>query len=343
MRAWIDIDNPPQVQYLCPFVQFMQEARMPAPLVTVRNYGSTVDLVESRGIPHTVFGTSAGAGKWEKIWKTLRRSLALVQYVLRQKERPDYLISSSRSSALAARIVGIPAYIFCDYEHAELGIYRRLGCFLIFPEVIGKPFFRNLGFPENKLIPFHGLKEDISFAFMEIENTEPLAFPAEGDPVRVLLRPPATTSHYYRGSSGSLYDRILAELAGRKEILVILSPRYPEQATEALKQDWLRQPTILDNKADFVALLKGVDVVVSSGGTMLREAAFLGAHACSIFMGPKGAVDLHLEKLGLLSYAQDMEAFQKCPFTAKRESIRLEPRKEVIGQIVEQIEKLVSH
>ena len=343
MQAWIDIDNPPQVQYLCPFVQHMQAVGMPTPIVTVRNYGSTIDLVKSREIPHVVFGTSAGAGKWDKIRKTFRRSLALAWHVLRQKDKPDYLVSSSRSSALAARLLGIPAFIFCDYEHAEVGIYRRLGCYLIFPEVIGKPFFQNLGFPENRLIPFPGLKEDISFAFMDIENTEPLSFPAEGEPIRVLLRPPATTSHYYRGSSGSLYDRILADLAGRKDTLVILSPRYPEQVTEALKLDWMRQPTVLDNKADFVALLKGVDVVVSSGGTMLREAAFLGPHACSIFMGPKGAVDLHLETLGLLSYAQDIENFRKCPFSSKQDSLKLEPRKKVVGQIVEQVEKIVSN
>ena len=162
MRAWIDIDNPPQVQYLVPFVQHMGIIGMEAPLVTVRDYGSTVTLVENRGIPHATFGTSAGAGKLDKVSKTLGRAGALVRHVMRQKERPDYLISSSRSSALAARLLGIPSFIFCDYEHAEVGIYRRLGCHMIIPEVVGKPFFQNFGFRENRLLTFRGLKEDIS-------------------------------------------------------------------------------------------------------------------------------------------------------------------------------------
>jgi predicted glycosyltransferase len=47
-----------------------------------------------------------------------------------------------------------------------------------------------------------------------------------------------------------------------------------------------------------VPLLKTVDAVVCSGGTMLREAAFLGVPAYSIFGSRMGGVDLWLEELG---------------------------------------------
>ena len=48
----------------------------------------------------------------------------------------------------------------------------------------------------------------------------------------------------------------------------------------------------------FVALLKSVDAVVCAGGTMLREAAYLGIPAYSIFQSRMGGVDLRLEQLG---------------------------------------------
>ena len=342
MRAWIDVDNPPQVQYLCPFVQHLNTRKASTPLLTVRNYGSTVELVRKRGLDHAVFGSATGAGKLKKGWKTGLRALALVRHVLAQRERPDYLISSSRSSALAARILGLPAYIFCDYEHAELGIYRRFGATILFPEVIGRDFFRKLGFADGKLLPFPGLKEDISFSFIDIDDTAPLAFETDGDPIMVLLRPPATQSHYYVGESGSLYHDIIADLAERGNTQVILSPRYPQQADELLKLSWERPPIVLDNKADFVALLKAMDVVVSSGGTMLREAAFLGPHACSIFMGPKGAVDQYLEGRGLLTYARDIESFRECRFAKKADRPQMEPDRQIVGMIVDEIEKRIA-
>ena len=48
----------------------------------------------------------------------------------------------------------------------------------------------------------------------------------------------------------------------------------------------------------FVSLLKSVDSVVCSGGTMLREAAYLGIPAYSIFQSEIGAVDRWLESIG---------------------------------------------
>jgi hypothetical protein len=50
----------------------------------------------------------------------------------------------------------------------------------------------------------------------------------------------------------------------------------------------------------FVSLLKAVDLVISSGGTMLREAAYLGLPAYSLFQGEVGGVDRHLAELGRL-------------------------------------------
>ena len=48
----------------------------------------------------------------------------------------------------------------------------------------------------------------------------------------------------------------------------------------------------------FVPLLKAVDLVICSGGTMLREAAYLGVPAYSIFKSRIGGVDRYLASIG---------------------------------------------
>ncbi len=213
---------------------------------------------------------------------------------------------------------------------------------------IGKPFFDEPRVPSNRLIPFRGLKEDIiSFAFLDTEKTEPLSFAAEGDPVQGPFASTCNNQSLLPGFIGvSLDDLILADLAGREDTLVILSPRYPEQAQKALDLDWVRQPWILDNKADFVALLKGVDVVVSSSAAPCQgKPHFSERMPAASTWAPKGAVrDFATTKrfLGLLSYSLDIEQFRNCPFSHKQESGKLEPRKEVVGKIVEKVEDIVS-
>ena len=59
----------------------------------------------------------------------------------------------------------------------------------------------------------------------------------------------------------------------------------------------------------FVSLLTSVDLVVSSGGTMAREAAYLGLPAYSIFQGKTGAVDRHLASLGRLRFVSSPSEF----------------------------------
>jgi predicted glycosyltransferase len=68
------------------------------------------------------------------------------------------------------------------------------------------------------------------------------------------------------------------------------------------RHEWRREPVVLHDPVHFVSLLKGVDGVVSSGGTMLREAAYLGVRAYSIFQSRIGAVDRYLESIGRLSF-----------------------------------------
>ena len=68
-------------------------------------------------------------------------------------------------------------------------------------------------------------------------------------------------------------------------------------------------PIVLRSGAPFVSLLKAVDLVISSGGTMLREAAYLGVPAYSILRSEIGQVDEYLESIGRLTFIESPESF----------------------------------
>jgi hypothetical protein len=167
-------------------------------------------------------------------------------------------------------------------------------------------------------MPFGGLKEDIAFADIDLFAVTPHVFGDDGasSPL-VLFRPPAEESHYYRSESREFAIQLLRFLAV-EGARVVFSPRY-ERQVEYLDEvpAWREQPIILREPVPFVALLKGVDAVVSAGGTMLREAAYLGVPAYSIFRGNLGAVDRYLASIDRLTVVASPAEFSRIKLAPK--------------------------
>lgn len=301
LRVWIDVENPPQVQYLIPFRNAFEAAGAEV-IVTARDYGVALQLLRERDVDFHAVGTSAGASKWRKSWAALRRSGALVD-LLRRQGKPDVLLSASRSAVLAARRLRIPSFVLTDYEHADARFHRLAGSYFLHPDVIDPDVFASYGVRRSLLIPFAGIKEDLSFAGIDLEAVSGHRFPEINDErlVKVLFRPPAEVSHYYRPESKGLALAVLDHLRHQGTAIVIFSGRYSWQERYLEHGQWRNSPIVLRRPLPFVELLKGVDVVVSSGGTMLREAAYLGVPAYSIFKSTTGAVDRYLQSIGRLT------------------------------------------
>jgi predicted glycosyltransferase len=300
VRIWIDIENPPQVQYLLPFKRAFEQAGAEA-VVTARDYGIALELLEREGAEFAAIGASYGRGKMRKAAGLLGRARALSAF-FRGRPRPDALVHAGRASALVARRMGVPNFSVSDYEFADLTFERLTGSYVVFPDVIDPGAYLSKGIRSERLLPYRGLKEHISFSGVDLGSVAP--YPVEGIDddglVRVLFRPAAEESHYYREASGELTLELLAHLARQQTAVVVLSPRYPRQADYLERFRWANPPVVLREAVPFVPLLASADLVVSSGGTMVREAAFLGIPAYSIFRGELGGVDRHLQAAGRL-------------------------------------------
>lgn len=267
--------------------------------MTARDYGIAFELLERRGVSFVPVGASYGAATWRKVTGALARAGGLVR-ALRGARRPDALVCAGRASLVAARVLRIPAFDLRDYEHADLTFDRLTRSFVLFPDAIDPDSFRRRGIRDDRLIPFRGLKEDLSFAGLDPRSVEAYEPPGDPELVRVLFRPPAEESHYYQEASGNLARDLLTYLSTRTDVVVVFSPRQPVQVRALDELAWQNEPVVLRKAVPFVSLLKGIDLVVSSGGTMVREAAFLGVPAYSIFQSELGGVDRHLASLGRL-------------------------------------------
>ncbi len=340
MRIWIDVENPPQVQYLTPLVGAFEAAGADV-VLTARDYGSTYALLEARSVPFHKVGASYGKGKRRKATGLVQRTGRLVRLFGRKK--PDAVVHAGRAPALAGWLLRIPSFGLRDYEFVDVTVDRVVKNWILHPRVFDPSVFIEHGVRPDRFLPYEGLKEDITFAGVDLASVEPLEFPGAGDGlVRILVRPPAEESHYYSSDSGRFAHELLAYLAAQERAQVIFSPRYSRQRSYLEDVDWRNEPVVLEESAPFLPLLKAVDAVVASGGTMAREAAYLGIPSYSIFRGPIGGVDRHLADLGRLELLSSDEDFERLRIEPKREASRLESNPRLPEDIVEAVTTRLS-
>jgi uncharacterized protein len=296
--VWIDVDNPPQVQYLVPFEQAFRQ-RGAQVVLTARDYGNALELLAQRTTSFHPVGKEFGSSKIAKVVGVVRRARALTG-LLSRGPKPNVLLCASRSATLAARRLGIPSFVISDYEYANSSFFRFTRSTILYPEVMDPQPLRSSGVREEQLTPFRGLKEDISFADVDVDAVAPHRFVELPDDrlVRVLFRPPAENTHYYDPKSRELALRALQYFSERREAIVVFLPRHRWQRDDLARFTWHNEPILLSRAVPFVSLLKAVDLLVCSGGTMLREAAYLGLPAYDIFKSRIGGVDRYLASIG---------------------------------------------
>lgn len=340
MRLWIDIDNPPQVQYLLPFRNVFESAGAET-VITARDYGGNVEMLRRSGVDPYVFGTRVGRGKLRKASAVAVRARELAELFMRTG-RPDAVVAASRAAALAAWRLRIPSFLVGDYEHVHVSVYRVTGSTLFYPNVVDPAVFKRRGLRGRQLIAYEGVKEDLTFAGVDLDAVEPHDLgPAPEGAVRVLFRPPAETSHYYKAASTDLARATLEHLA-RAGALVVFSPRQHSQIRLLEGLPFQHAPLVLTDPVPFVPLLKSVDMVICSGGTMLREGAYLGIPAYSIFQSKIGAVDRWLEQIGRATVLTGRADLTKIQLKPRGPLTRLNSNPRLLWEIAEFITAEIS-
>ncbi|MCD6434272.1 MAG: DUF354 domain-containing protein [Candidatus Diapherotrites archaeon] len=339
MRVWIDIDNAPHVLVLRPIIDELKK-RGHDVMVTARDFGQTIGLLEHYGIDYVKVGIHPGPNKFKKIQGLLDRSLKLYN-IMKDKKIDVAFAHASRGIVIPSLLFKIPLIIMYDYEYVFDWLFKKFATKILIPHVIPEDKLRELRYPLHKVVKYPGIKEELYVYESKIDPEIPKILNLDQSKIIVTVRPPADMAHYYNKKSGFLMEEILKYLIKNKEkINVIFIPRTVEQIKKFewfVSQDFVRIPP---RALDGPSLLYFSDVMIGGGGTMNREAALLGVETYSIFTGKKGSVDKFLEQQGKLHFIKDKDEIEKITLEKRdKKLIKDNTKKEdLLHFIVNQIE-----
>jgi uncharacterized protein len=298
VRVWIDLTNSPHVVVFAPMIERMR-ARGWDVAVTARAFAQTVELLELRGIDHTVIGHHGGRSRAGKARAAGDRVAAMIRFG-RRGRFDAALAHGSTDLPMACAVLRVPNTTMFDYEYATLqhSLNCRLAARVLVPDAIPPARLRRFGARAAKLVRYPGLKEEYSLADVVLDPAVPASLGLDGEAVGVVLRPPADVALYHRFEN-PLFDEVLEHLGRRDDVRAVVLPRTPAQA-ERLRRLALPSVTVPDHAVDGASLVAGADLVVSAGGTMNREAAVLGTPVYTALAARLGGVDERLVAEGRL-------------------------------------------
>ncbi|MEA2318248.1 MAG: uncharacterized protein QOD44_2437 [Solirubrobacteraceae bacterium] len=298
MRIWIDLTAPAHPVVFRPIVQRLRAAGHEVE-VTARDYAQTLPLARRLGLDHHVVGAHGGGRRTRKLVALVSRSAELWRWA--RGRRFDLAVAhGSNDLAVVARTLRVPAVDMFDYEWATM--QHTVGCRparrVMTPDAIPPERLRRYGVTPDKLAQFPGLKEEYYLADFEADPgvLDELSL----DPAKVLVavRPPPDVSLYHR-KANRLFPQVLDHIGRDPSVQAVVLPRTQQQRRFL---QWLSLPSLVvpETAVDAQSLIALVDLVVSAGGTMNREAVALGTPVYTTYGGRLGGVDEALIRSGRL-------------------------------------------
>jgi predicted glycosyltransferase len=205
-----------------------------------------------------------------------------------------------------------------DYEWVDPTLFNHGCARILLPDAITPQRCREAGIAARKVVFYPGFKENLYLGTRPLDGSVAADLGLREDAVRVLLRPPATTAHYHNPAAERILTAILARLAGRADVQLVLLPRTPDQV-ELVRAAGIADVIVPRRVYDGPSLIAAMDLVLSGGGTMTREAAILGVPSTSFFRGRTGMVDEALARQGRLTLLATPEDVQERLRLVKRQ------------------------
>jgi predicted glycosyltransferase len=347
---WIDVDNSPHVPLFAPLVKFYRDSGVEV-ILTARNHAQTIELLENAGFAGAfeVIGKHYGKNKFNKIRGLLVRAKQLASYIKNRRTNIKVAVShGSRSMVLAARWLKIPVLTMYDYEFTETTIFNRFSDKILIPNQIPDQTLDEINLPVAKRVKYQGLKEELYLNYFQPnksfwrEFTEKNNLNISNDKVLIALRPPATTANYHNQESERLLNELLRYFLTNEKTFTIIAPRTGEQRREIeqlIGESNLdkRRCLLLEKAINGLDLAVNVDLLVSGGGTMNREAVLLGTPVYSIFAGKQGALDAAMEKSGLITFIRSTRDISKIKLERKSATEKKALTDRVESSVKEQI------
>ncbi len=290
MKIWLDFINTPQVSFFIPFIrEFEQQGH--EILITCRDSGNTIGLLEQHNLPYHVVGKRVGKGSFDKGRLFIQRLFQLYSFI--RKNRPDVAASqSSFYQPFVANLLGIPSMYTNDNEHAKGNLLSFLfATRVVLPEALEKEAFTKKWPLKSKVSYYPSVKESIY-----LSQQPELVAALSREKNTIYFRPEPWSAQYYKGPV-NFFDEILLKLSEEHNVIVL--PRDKNQRAH-YQQDKFEALTVPDGPLKLADIVANCLLFIGAGGSMTRELAVLGIPVISIYQAELLSVDQYLVDRGLL-------------------------------------------
>lgn len=315
MKVWIDLDNSPHVLFFAPIIRRLEQDGAEV-VVTARSFSQTEELAAAHGLKFQMVGEHrTPRHMFTRVTATLHRAGQLVNYV--RGQHPDVAIShGSRACVLAAWVLRVPCMTLYDYEFISATVLNRMSARVLAPSVVDPEALRSQGLDMNRFTPYPGLKEEVYIYDFQPDPAVLRQLGLVPEKLIITVRPPGEWAHYHNEHSELLFRTLVERLRSEQNAQIVVLPRTREQRDRLISRYRLGEMPfrMVEQAVDGLSLIWYSDVVFSGGGTMVREAALLGAEVYSIFAGKLGSADQALMSAGRLKLIRTPEEIQGLRF-----------------------------
>lgn len=306
MKVWMDLSNSPHPLFFAPIARAL-EGHGHAVVVTARNHAQTIELAQARWPAVHIIGGESPKGRTAKVVAIGGRVRELRRWA--EDERPTVALShNSYAQIVAARTLALPAVTAMDFEHQPAShIAFRLAQTILLPEPLAIDAVRRQGATPGKVQHYPGLKEELYIGDFAPAGDILARLGIERGPetVVVVARTPPSRATYHRFAN-SLFGAALEAVCSHPNVICVALARHPEEAAE-LRGLALSRCVVPSTAIDSRSLIYAADLMIGAGGTMTREAALLGIPTWTLFSGVPPAVDLWLERAGMLCRLESVD------------------------------------
>jgi predicted glycosyltransferase len=272
-------------------------------IITSRPLANTVQLLDQRGLKHTVIGEHYGKNIYKKIFGYPIRVLQLRKFLAPLK--PDLAISqSSFHSPIVAKLLGIPSIYTNDNEHAmgnkPAFIFASK---ILIPENLAIDKIAKIGVSSKKIMQYPGVKEGI-YLWSKGERIQQKRKENTVKTIKIFIRPEPQTAQYYKGKENFL-DEMLLTLQHKYKICVLTRDN---QQYIHYKQDKFEKLNVPDKPIDFETIATECTIFIGAGGSMTRELAILGIPTISVYQDDLLDVDGYLLEKKLMRHEPNLTA-----------------------------------
>ena len=300
MKIWFDISNSPHVNMFHDLIRDLENKGHEV-IITSRPLANTVELLNQRGLKHTIIGEHYGKKFYKKVFGYPIRVMQLRKFL--KKNLPDLAVSqSSFHSPVAAKLIGVPSIYTNDNEHAMGNIPAFMfATKILIPENLPIENITKKGISHTKIKQYPGVKEGIYLWKKGTQIADARKNASDGI-VRIYIRPEPLTAQYYKAKENFL-DDMICEIKEKYHVTILTRDKTQLEHYRHKKFEKIQVPA---KPIDFDEIANNCSLFIGAGGSMTRELAILGIPTISVYQDDLLAVDKYLISNGVMVHEPEI-------------------------------------